>query len=138
RGEGAPRGYPVVTVRAAEVVGAVRVHRDDQVRAPAADLPGDAAAEIAGLLALAVGVAEELDARDAKRTGRVALFLGADHRQALRRHRAVARALVAVGHDHVRDLAPLLDQLGDSPTGSELGIVRMRRDHQDALDLVGQ
>src|SRR5262249_25590536 len=78
---------------------------------------------------------EERHARDAKRARGVALLFLADLRQTLGGHRAIARALVAVGHDDVGDLAPILDELRDRSTGSELGIVRVRRHDQHALDL---
>ncbi len=60
--------------------------RDDEVGPPAADLAADVAAEIARVLQLAVGVAEELHALDAERAGGVALLLLANDGQALGGH----------------------------------------------------
>ena len=127
----------MIAVRAAEIVGAMRVHRDDQIGPPAPDLAGDVAPQIAGVLDLAIGVAQERDVRDAERARGVALLLLPDARQALGGHRPIARALVAVGHDDVRDLAPAPDELRDGPAGPELGVVGVRRHHQHALDLLG-
>src|SRR5207249_2124558 len=130
------RGDPVIAVGAAEVVGAPRVLRDEQVGLPLPDLSRDVAPQGAGVLHLAVGVAEELGPRDAERARGISLLLLADLRQPLGGHRAVARALVAVGDDHVRHLAAFLDQLRDRAARSELRVVRMRRHHHHPLDPV--
>jgi len=136
--EGDPGDGPVISMRAAKVVAAERVHRDDEIGAPPSDLAGDVAPQVAGVLDLAVGIAEELDARDAERARGVALLLFTDPRQALGGHRTIPRALVAVRHDDVADLAAVPDELRDGPPGAELGIVGVRGHHQDLLDLVGQ
>jgi len=126
----------VVAVRGAEVVGAVGVLADQQIGAPLADLAGHVAADLARVLDLAVGIAQELHARDAERAGGVALLVGADDGQPLGRHRAVTRPLVAVGDDDIGDLAAVLDQLGHGAARAELGVVGVRGDDQRALDLV--
>src|SRR6185295_5798903 len=105
--EGDPGDGPVIAVRAPEVVRAVRVHRDHEIGAPPSDLARDVAPEVARVLDLAVGIAEELDADNAERAGGVALLFLADARQPFGGHRTVAGALVAVGHDDVRDLAAI-------------------------------
>jgi hypothetical protein len=126
----------VIAVRRVEIVGTMRVLRDDQVRAEAADLSRHVAPELARVLHLTVLVPEELHALDAEHAGGVSLLGLPDRDQAVGRHGAVARALVAVGDDHVRDLAPLLDELRHRAPGPELGVVRMRGDHHHALDAV--
>ena len=129
-----PGGDPVVAVRGIEVGGAVRILGDDEVRPPAADLARDVAAEVAGVLELAVHVAEELHALHAEGPGGVPLLRLADPRQALGRHRAIAGALAAVGHDDVGDLLALPRELRDGAAGAELGVVGMGGHDQDTVD----
>ena len=95
------------------------------------------APEVARVLDLAVGIPEELHADDAERAGGVALLFLADARQSLGGHRTVAGALVAVGHDDVRNLAAIPHELRDGASGAELGIVRMGGHDENALDLLG-
>src|SRR5207245_100113 len=129
-----PGDRPVVAMRRVQVLRAQRLHGDHEVGAPGADLPGHVAAEVTRVLELAVLVAEELDALDAEHAGGFALLGLAGPGQALGRHRAVARALVAVGRDDVGHLAAVLDVLGHGAAGAELRVVGMRGDHHDALD----
>src|SRR5439155_1690191 len=85
-----------------------------------------------------VRVAEELHPLDAERARRVSLLLLADPGEPLGGHRAIARALVPVGDDHVGDLATLLDHLRDGAASAELRVVGVRRHDHDTLDLVAQ
>ena len=129
---------PVVAVRGSEEVGAMRILADDEVGAPPADLARDVAPEVARVLDLAVWIAEERDPFDAERARRVPLLLFTDPGESLGGHRSIARALVAVGDDHVDDLAALLAQLRDGAARAELRVVGVRRHDHHTLDLVAQ
>ena len=133
-----PPGDPVVAVGGSEEVRAVWVLADDEIGAPLADHPRDVAPQVARVLDLAVRVAEELHPLDAERARRVSLLLLADPGEPLGGHRAIARALVPVGDDHVGDLATLLDHLRDGAASAELRVVGVRRHDHDTLDLVAQ
>src|SRR5207253_8686162 len=126
----------VIPVRAAEVVRPVRIHRDQEVRPPAPDLPRDVEARGARVLDLTVLVAEELDPLDAEYARRRPLLVLPDSREPLRRHGAVARSLVAVGHDHVRDLAAFLHQFRDRAGRPEFAVVGMRGDYHGPFELL--
>src|SRR5438270_888343 len=63
-----------------------------------------------------------------------ALLLLTDGRQLRGGHRAVARALVAVGDDDEADILAFLDELRHRAARAELAVVGMGGDHQDAPD----
>src|SRR3989454_9057454 len=79
----------------------------DDVRLGPADPARDLAAEIERWLKRAVVIAEKEDILHAQLHRRGALLRMADLGEALRRHRGVAAAAVAVGQDEVGDLPAL-------------------------------
>jgi len=111
-----------------------RVLRDEQVGPEPPDLAGDVSPQLQRRGEVAVGIAEVHDLGDAQDVGRRALLGQAGRRELLWRHLEVFRALAAVGGDHVVDAGTGLRQVRDSGTGTELGIVRMADDDEDALD----
>ena len=127
----------MVAVRCAEVVGALRVLAHDEIGAMAPDLARDVTPERPRVLDLAVGIAEERHLLDAERAGGVALLLGADRRQSRRGHRAIARALVAVGDDDERDVLAFFHEFRHRAAGAELAVVWVGRDHQHTADRIG-
>src|SRR5204863_1395454 len=124
----------VVAVRGAELVGAHGILADEEVGAVAPDLAGDVAAQPARVLDLAVRVAEERHLLDAERARGAALLLLTDGGQPRGGHRAVARALVAVGDDDEADVLAFLDELRHRAARAELAVIGMGGDHQDAPD----
>src|SRR5438045_590227 len=124
----------VVAVRGAELVGAQGVLADEKIGAVAPDLAGDVAAQPARVLDLAVRVAEERHLLDAERARGAALLLLTDGDQPRGGHRAVARALVAVGDDDEADVLTFLDELRHRAARAELAVIGMGGDHQYAPD----
>src|SRR2546421_2943047 len=124
----------VVAVRGAELVGAQGVLADEEIGAVASDLAGDLAPQLARVLDLAVRVAEERHLLDAEGARGVALLLLTDGGQPRGGHRAVARALVAVGDDDEADVLAFLDELRHRAARAELAVVGMGGDHQYAPD----
>src|SRR6266849_1837982 len=131
------RGHPVITVRRAEILRTVRVLADDQVRPMTPDGARYRHARLPGVLEFTVGEAEEVDRLHAQHPGGVPLLLLADLDQALRRHGAVARALVAVGENAVGDGLAFARECGHGAARPELGVVGVRRNNQDILNTLG-
>src|SRR5438270_640499 len=91
-------------------VGAQGVLADEEIGAVASDLAGDLAPQPARVLDLTVRVAEERHLLDVEGVRGVALLLLTDGGQPRGGHRAVARALVAVGDDDEADVLAFLDE----------------------------
>src|SRR5207247_7173790 len=111
-------GDAVVPVPAGKIgVRAVRVQSDDEVWAPAADLPRHVTPQIAAVFELTVLIAQELHVLDAEYTGGSPLLFVSKRYQLLRRDTAIARPLVAVRHDDVGDLPTFPGQPCDGTAG---------------------
>src|SRR5262245_30340727 len=130
-------GDPMVAMPAMKVrIRPLRTLRDDQPRAPPADMACDVQPELTRVLHFPVLVAEEEDARGPEGLSRAPLLLFANPCQSFRRDRAIGRTFVTVGHDDVGDLAPLLNELRDRAPRAELRIVRMRGHHHDPVTII--
>src|SRR5882724_1112711 len=105
----------------------------DLVRPVLPDGPHDVAEELARVLEEAVGVAEHHHVLDAHEVGGGALLVGPSGRERGRRERALGGAGIAVGAQHVRDLAAGGDPFGDDAARADLGVVGMREDHHRPL-----
>src|SRR5882724_5895138 len=116
-----------------EVADAVGVVHEDRVRPVLPDGPHDVAEELARVLEEAVGVAEHHHVLDAHEVGGGALLVGPSGRERGRRERALGGAGIAVGAQHVRDLAAGGDPFGDDAARADLGVVGMREDHHRPL-----
>src|SRR3989442_2909 len=127
----------VVAVRGAEVVRPPWVLADDHVGPVAPDLARHLEPQLARVLDLAVGIAEERDLLDAERARGVTLLLGPDLGQPRRGHRAVALAPVAAGDDDEGDGLALLDELRHRAARAELAVIGVGGDHQHAPDGIG-
>src|SRR3989442_1397002 len=79
----------------------------------------------------------EVDGLPPQHPGGVALFLLADLAEGLGRHAAVARALVAVRENAVRDALAFAREGGHGAARPELGVVGVRRNHHDMLNSLG-
>src|SRR5204862_7014788 len=110
---------------------------EDAVRAISTDRAGDVPAQLdrRGEHAVLVPV-EEVHPLDPDGLGRRAL-LGLAQQGHLVARRLVEAARVAAGHDEVRDVQAFVDPTGDGTGGTEVDVVRMRRDGEYPLD-VGQ
>src|SRR5262249_15918239 len=102
-----------------------------------ADLACEVAPQRSRVLPLAVGIAEKGDLLDAQRARGIALLLSADGGEPRRRHGAVTRSLVAVGHDDEGDLLALFYELRNRAARAELAVVGVGGDHQHESDRLG-
>jgi hypothetical protein len=135
--EGDAADRAVVAVRRAEVVRALWILADDEVGPMPTDLARDVQPQGPRILHLAVGIPEKRDGLDAERARSVPLLLGADGGEPRRRHRGIARALVAVGHDDEADLLALFHELCHRAARAKFAVVGVGDDHQHAPDRIG-
>jgi len=109
--------------------------RDHQLRLVLADHAHDVATQLQVGRQVAILVAEKLHPLHSQHPRRRTLLPDADRDQLGVLLGRVLAALTPVGDDDVRDLRPAVGQPCDRATGSEVGVVGMRRDHHHALEL---
>src|SRR6185437_1125724 len=137
RVDGGQRGFAdraVIRVRDAQPVPVdLRGRREHPLRAYAADLAADVAAQLDAGRDPTVRVAEEREVLHAE-LGRRGLLLGLAERAHLGARGVVEAARVAGGADAVRDLHALGDPACDRAGSAEVDVVRMGDDDQRTLD----
>ena len=107
--------------------------RHDDLRPKGADGVGDPLAKGERWLDLAVGLVEEVDARDAQLRGERALLGLAQARESADVRVGVVASLVAAGDHQVAHLGTLGCPARHGAGGPELDVVGMRGHHEDAV-----
>src|SRR5215469_3841990 len=114
-----------------------RIVDEHDVRPVTPERPHHVPQEGAGVLELAVGIAEHDQVLHAHEVGGRALLPGPPLRELIRREGAIGGARVAVGAEDIRDLAAGGDPLGDDAPGADLRIVGMGEDDHGAFRNLG-
>ncbi len=134
--DGVDRAHAGRAVVGMKLVQAPRIVGHDQAWPQLPDGQAELLAQPHARLDLAVQPAQKVDVRHTQPPRRLTLLAFASGSQLDWIDLKVMAALVAAGDDQVRDVAALGGPAGDGAASAELGIVRMRRYHQDAERLV--